>query len=108
MNVRPAILFASLLATPWAHAQSLRINLPKHTDPTPVQKINHDGVKALQQHHLEKAERLFYRAYLIDPEDAVTLNNLGYVSELRGKADRAQRHYELAAQDNDSETTFTA
>jgi len=108
MNVRPAILFASLLATPWAHAQSLRINLPKHTDPTPVQKINQDGVKALKQHHLEKAERLFYRAYLIDPEDPFTLNNLGYVSELRGKVDRAQRYYELAAKENNSETTIAA
>ena len=108
MNVRPAILFASLLATPWAHAQSLRINLPKHTDPTPVQKINQDDVKALKQHHLEKAERLFYRAYLIDPEDPFTLNNLGYVSELRGKVDRAQRYYELAAKENNSETTIAA
>jgi Flp pilus assembly protein TadD len=108
MNVRLAILFASLLATPWAHGQSLRINLPKHTEPTPVQKLNQDGVKALKQHRLERAERLFYRAYLIDPEDPFTLNNLGYVSELRGKVDRAQRYYELAAKENNSETTIAA
>jgi Flp pilus assembly protein TadD len=108
MNVRPAILFASLLATPWAHAQSLRITLPKRSDPTPVQKLNQDGVKALKQHHLEKAEKLFYRAYLIDPDDPFTLNNLGYVSELRGKVDRAQRYYELAAKENNSETTIAA
>jgi Flp pilus assembly protein TadD len=110
MNVRPAILclFASLLATQWAHAQALRIRLPKHSEPTPVQKLNQDGVKALKQHHLEKAEKLFYRAYLIDPDDPFTLNNLGYVSELRGKVDRAQRYYELAAKENNSETYIAA
>src|SRR5438094_9110669 len=106
MNVRPAILFASLLATPWAHAQSLRINLPKHTDRTPVQKINQDGVKALKQQHLEKPERLFYRAYLIDAEDPFTLNNLGYVSALRGKVDRTERYYELSAKETHSEHTI--
>jgi Flp pilus assembly protein TadD len=110
MNVRPAILclFASLLATPWAHGQGLRITLPKNSEPTPVQKLNQDGVKALKQNHLEKAERLFYRAYLIDPDDPFTLNNLGYTSELRGKLDRAQRYYELAAKENNSETTIAA
>jgi len=97
-------LFASLLATPWAHAQALRITLPKHTDPTPIQKLNQDGVRELKKHHLDKAERLFYRAYLIDPDDPFTLNNLGYVSELRGKVDRALRYYELAAKENNSET----
>ena len=110
MNVRPAILclLASLLATPWAHAQGLRISLPKHSEPTPVQKFNQDGVKELKKQHLEKAERLFYRAYLVDPDDPFTLNNLGYVSELRGKLDRALRYYELAAKENNSETVIAA
>jgi Flp pilus assembly protein TadD len=110
MNVRPAImcLLASLLATSLAHAQALRITLPKHSEPTPVQKLNQDGVKELKKHNLEKAERLFYRAYLIDPDDPFTLNNLGYVSELRGKVDRALRYYELAAKENNSETLIAA
>src|SRR5205814_8151928 len=69
MNVRLAnlCLITSLLATHWAQAQSLRITLPKHSEPSPVQKLNQDGVKALKQHRLEMAERLFYRAYLVDP-----------------------------------------
>jgi len=75
-----------------------RINIPKHTKPTPVQKLNQEGVKAAKKHELEKAERLFYRAYLLDPDDPFTLNNLGYVSELQGKIDRAERYYQLAAQ----------
>src|SRR5215470_18511625 len=88
--------------------QSLRIRLPKRSSPTPVQKFNQDGVKALKQHKLEKAEKLFYRAYLIDPDDPFTLNNLGYISELRGKVDRALRYYQLAAKENNSETTIAA
>ena len=84
----------------------IRINIPKHTEATPVQKLNREGVKEIQQHHLDKAERLFYRAYLIDPDDPFTLNNLGYISELEGKAERAQRYYELAAKENNSETVI--
>src|SRR5438094_9436347 len=108
MNVRLTILYliTSLLATSWAHAQALPITLHKHSEPTPVQKLNQDGVKALKQHRLERAERLFYRAYLVDPDDPFTLNNLGYVSELQGKVDRAQRYYELAAKENNSETVI--
>jgi tetratricopeptide (TPR) repeat protein len=96
-----------LLAAPHlASARGLRIPLPKHSEPTPVQKLNQDGVKELKKHNLEKAERLFYRAYLVDPDDPFTLNNLGYVSELRGKVDRALRYYELAAKENNSETVI--
>jgi Flp pilus assembly protein TadD len=87
-----------------AHAGDLRINLPKHTEATPVQKLNREGVKEIHKHRLDRAEKLFYRAYLIDPDDPFTLNNLGYISELQGKIERAQRYYELAAQENNSET----
>src|SRR5438128_3364941 len=96
-------LFAAGLFRP-ADAQDLRITIPKHTEATPVQKLNRDGVKELQKHRLERAEKLFYRAYLIDPEDPFTLNNLGYISELQGKVDRAQRYYELAAKENNYQT----
>src|SRR3954464_11973917 len=95
------LLFASL-----AHAGGLRITIPKHSEATPVQKLNRQGVKEIQHHQLAKAERLFYKAYLIDPDDPFTLNNLGYISELQGKIDRAQRYYELAAKENNSETVI--
>lgn len=39
----------------------------------------------------------FFRAYLYDPTDPFTLNNLGYVSELQGQLDRARRFYDLAS-----------
>ncbi|HZP17839.1 MAG TPA: tetratricopeptide repeat protein [Terriglobales bacterium] len=89
-----------------ASAGDLRINIPRHTEATPVQKLNREGVKEIQKHNLAKAERLFYKAYLIDPEDPFTLNNLGYLSELQGKIERAQRYYELAAKENNSETVI--
>ena len=82
----------------FAQAKDLRITLPKHTKPTPVQKLNRDGVKAVESHDYEKAKKLFYSAYLIDPNDPFTLNNLGYISELEGDLDRAQRFYDLASQ----------
>ena len=105
---RLSCLALVLLVASLAFGQDLRITIPKRSRPTPVQKLNQDGVKALKDHHVEKAERLFYRAYLIDPDDPFTLNNLGYVAELQGKIERAQRYYELAAKENNSETLIAA
>jgi Flp pilus assembly protein TadD len=82
----------------------IRISLPKRTHATPVQNLNREGVQAIQKHHIKKAEQLFYKAYLIDPDDPFTLNNLGYLSEIQGKVERAQRYYELASRQN-TETT---
>lgn len=91
---------------PPAAALDFRVNIPKHTEATPVQKLNREGVKEVQKHHLQRAEKLFYRAYLIDPDDPFTLNNLGYISELQGNIERAQRYYQLAAKENNSETVI--
>lgn len=80
-----------------ASAKDLRITLPKRSKPTPVQQLNRDGVKAIEKHDYEKARKLFYKAYLIDPNDPFTLNNLGYIAELEGNIERAQRYYDLAS-----------
>src|SRR5438128_2138723 len=110
MRTAPAWLLTlslvTLLAVRLASPQGLRISIPKRTRATPVQNLNREGVKEIQKHHIEKAERLFYNAYLIDPDDPFTLNNLGYISELQGKVERAQRYYELAAKENNSETVI--
>src|SRR6478672_1525924 len=101
------LVLATLVAAtlvPAARGGDLRITLPKRSDATPVQKLNQEGVKEIQKHHLDKAQRIFYKAYLLDPDDPFTLNNLGYVSELQGRVERAQRYYELAAKENNSET----
>src|SRR5271168_5071227 len=80
-------------------ASDLRIAIPQRAVSTPTQKLNRDGVAELKRGHQEKAKRLFYRAYLLDPDDPFTLNNLGYIAELQGDADRALRYYALAARD---------
>lgn len=92
------IFFLSLLAAQALSADDLklRIPLPKKSKYTPVQRLNRDGVEALKKHNVDHAKRLFYRAYLLDPSDPFTLNNLGYISELEGDIDRAQRFYDQA------------
>jgi Flp pilus assembly protein TadD len=62
-----------------------------------VQKLNREGVDAVRKRDNRKAEALFYKAYMLDPDDPFTLNNLGYVAELEGQVDRAQQFYALAA-----------
>lgn len=63
-----------------------------------MQKLNQEGVRAVERHDYARAKKLFYKAYLIDPNDPFTLNNLGYISELDGDSERAQRFYSLAAE----------
>ncbi len=81
-----------------AAGADLRISIPKRTKPTPVQQLNRDGVRAVQKRNYDLAKRLFYKAYLLDPNDPFTLNNLGYVAELEGELERAQRYYALAGE----------
>ena len=97
MKIIPTLLVCGALVATVA-AGDLRITLPKKSKPTPVQSLNRDGVKAVERHNYEKAKRLFYKAYLLDPDDPFTLNNLGYIAELEGDVDRAQRFYDLSQQ----------
>src|SRR5438270_1550281 len=82
----------------YAQAGDLKITIPRRSTLTPVQRLNREGVEAVRKHNYSKAEQLFYKAYLFDPDDAFTLNNLGYISELQGQIDRAQRFYALAGE----------
>jgi tetratricopeptide (TPR) repeat protein len=52
----------------------------------------------VNKRQFDKAEALFLKAYLYDPADPFTLNNLGYVAEIQGQLDRAQKFYELASE----------
>lgn len=81
-----------------ALAGDLKLTLPRRSQLTTVQGLNRDGVDAIRKQHYEKAETLFYKAYLYDPADPFTLYNLGYVSELQGQLERAQKFYGLASQ----------
>src|ERR1700761_7510766 len=99
------LALAALIALPavqYSWAKDLKIKIPRHSEMTPVQRLNREGVEAVQKRQYEKAEGLFVKAYLYDPGDPFTLNNLGYISELQGDLDRALRFYKLAAQQGSS------
>jgi len=83
---------------PRAHAGDLKITIPRRSNLTPVQRLNREGVEAVKKHKYDRAEQLFYKAYLLDPDDPFTLNNLGYIAELRGQLDRAQHFYTQASE----------
>ena len=102
MMVRRVIAVVAVILVAGSHAgwagDTLRITIPKHSELTPVQRLNREGVEAVKKQQFEKAAMLFYKAYLFDPADPFTLNNLGYISELRGDLERAHRFYALAAE----------
>src|SRR5579872_3443345 len=81
-----------------AQGKDIKVTIPKRSHLTPVQRLNREGVDAIEKHNYEKAETLFYQAYLFDPADPFTLYNLGYVSELKGQLERAQKLYGLASE----------
>lgn len=81
---------------PSAKARDIRINIPRGSRLTPVQRLNREGVEAIKKHEYQKAKELFYEAYLYDPGDPFTLNNIGYIAELEGDAERAHKFYLLA------------
>ena len=99
---RITLLAIVAVAVGWAprnaSAGDLKLTLPKRSELTLVQRLNRDGVEALRKQQYEKAEGFFYKAYLYDPGDPFTLNNLGYISELQGLLDRAQKFYALASE----------
>ncbi|HVI10570.1 MAG TPA: tetratricopeptide repeat protein [Candidatus Binatia bacterium] len=81
-----------------AGAADIKITIPRRSHLTPVQRLNQEGVEEINKHRYEKAESLLYKAYLLDPDDPFTLNNLGYIAELQGQSDRALQFYGLARQ----------
>lgn len=92
------VIVAGAACPNFARAGDLKITIPRRSILTPVQRLNREGVDAVRKHNLKKAEELFYKAYLFDPDDSFTLNNLGYISELQGQIERAERFYALAAE----------
>ena len=99
------VVAVSLLETPgvWGR-DGLKITVAKRSELTPVQRLNREGVDAVERHQYDKAESLFFKAYLYDPADPFTLNNLGYISELQGQLDRASKFYARASEQSCSAT----
>jgi len=98
VSVTIALLAIFVFAVRPCFARDIKISIPKRSHLTPVQQLNREGVEALGKHQYDKAEKIFYKAYLYDPDDPFTLNNLGYVSELKGQVERAHSFYQLATQ----------
>ena len=102
------ILSLSVVVVAFSHGHNgwgediLKLRIPKHSELTPVQRLNREGVQAVKKRQYEKAAALFYQAYLYDPADPFTLNNLGYVSEIEGELDRANKFYALASEQGNS------
>jgi Flp pilus assembly protein TadD len=99
-SCKPALTAALLgvaIHAAWAR-DTLTITIPRHSNLTLVQRLNREGVEAVKKHDYATAAKLFYKAYLFDPSDPFTLNNLGYISELEGQLDRASKFYKLAAE----------
>ncbi len=93
------VALVAIGALPAAQASDGRtIMIPLRSRMSPVQRLNREGVEAVKRHQYDKAQSLFYKAYLYDPADPFTLNNLGYISEVQGQLERAHKFYELAAE----------
>jgi Flp pilus assembly protein TadD len=90
--------FLFCAASIYSRAGDIRIAIPRHSSATPVQSLNRKGVEAIRKQEYAKAKACFYRAYLLDPDDPFTLNNMGYIAELEGDVNTAQRFYSLASQ----------
>ncbi len=97
IHIVSGVLAVALSFSSIGFARDIKITIPKRSHLTPVQKLNREGVEAMRKEKYERAESLFYRAYLFDPDDPFTLNNLGYISELQGQMDRAQQFYKQAS-----------
>ncbi len=89
-------LLIGLSAVPASAQATIKITIPRHTSLSVVQRLNREGVEAIEKHDYNKAAGFFYKAYLYDPADPFTLNNLGFIAEEQGQLDRAVRFYKLA------------
>ncbi len=96
LAVLASFCVATVCGAQGLRAKELRITIPRYSKLTPVQQLNREGVEAARKHQIEKAQSLFFKAYLFDPSDPFTLNNLGYAAELQGDAERANKFYALA------------
>jgi len=63
-----------------------------------VAMLNLRGVSALNRNEPQAARQYFQQANKLDPADAFTLNNMGYLAEMEGDRESAQFFYEKAQQ----------
>jgi tetratricopeptide (TPR) repeat protein len=67
-----------------------------------VARLNLRGVYALNHNDRANARKYFQDANKLDPTNAFSLNNMGYLAELDGDRETANFYYEKAQQADDS------
>jgi len=79
------------------NAKALREHMSHQQDlAAQVAELNLRGVSAVNRNDLHSADADFRKAYALDPGNAFTLNNIGYVAELEGDRETAEFFYEQA------------
>jgi tetratricopeptide (TPR) repeat protein len=88
------------------NAKGLRDYLGREkTLPEQVAELNLRGVSAVNRNDLRTADADFRKAFALDPNNAFTLNNIGYVAELEGDQETAEFYYSHARQSLGSSAT---
>ena len=72
-----------------------------------IARLNQRGVSALNRNDRAEARKYFVQAYKLAPDDAFTLNNMGYVAELNGDRESADFYYAKAKQADNHERHVT-
>jgi hypothetical protein len=72
-----------------------------------IARLNVRGVAALNHNDPASAKQFFQEAYKLDPTNAFSLNNMGYVSELEGDRETAETYYEDARKAADANAKVT-
>jgi tetratricopeptide (TPR) repeat protein len=85
----------SEIAADTAKRLSRRMNSLESPEVT-AQLLNLRGVAAINRNDPQGASKDFLQAYKLDPNNAFSLNNLGYVAEMGGDLETAQVFYERA------------
>jgi Flp pilus assembly protein TadD len=79
------------------NAKKLRREMRKEdTVEAKVRRLNLRGVSAMNRNDYRTAKELFEQAYKLDPQDAFTLNNMGFLAEVDGDRETADFYYERA------------
>ena len=61
-----------------------------------VARLNLQGVSAINRNNWQDARQYFHQASALDPTNAFSLNNLGYLAEMDGDQETAQFYYQKA------------
>ena len=72
-----------------------------------VARLNLQGVSALNRNDSQAARSYFEQAYKLDPRNAFTLNNMGYVAEMDGDHETADQFYAAAREARDASARVT-